>query len=329
MSLTVGSVSESDLLKRIFPRLMPSSSTVIGPGDDAAVLATPDGRVVISIDTLVEDLDFRLVRTNGHVTSGFDVGWKAAAQNLSDINAMGARATSLVVSLTLPETTLISWVEDLADGMTAAIEFLGAKGCGVVGGDLGRGRDLAVTVAATGALEGSDPVLRSGARPGDNIALAGTVGWAAAGLALMESAHPLGSLEQSLRACTLVQRRPRPPLQAGPEAAVAGARSMLDISDGLIRDAGRIAASSNVTVVLDEKVIEHLASPLRAAGVFLAVDPLEWVLYGGEDYGILATFPADVKLPDGFLTIGTVSEGDPVVEIGSTIASGGWDHFSG
>lgn len=103
---------------------------------------------------------------------------------------------------------------------------------------------------------------------------------------------------------------------------------MLDLSDGLIRDAGRIAASSRVTVVLDPNVIEQLAEPLRAAGVFLAIDPLDWVLHGGEDYGILATFPGDLKLPDGFLKIGTVTEGESVVRLGSAPASGGWDHFS-
>ncbi|MHA7142663.1 thiamine-phosphate kinase [Arthrobacter sp. Sr33] len=329
MSLTVNYVSESDLLARIFPRLLPAGAAVVGPGDDAAVLAAPDGRVVITIDTLVENLDFRLWRANGHLTSGFDVGWKAAAQNLSDINAMGARATSLVVSLTLPGSTRVSWVEDFADGMSAAIGDLGATGCGVVGGDLGGGRDLAITIAATGTLEERDPVLRSGALPGDNVALAGTVGRAAAGLALMESDHKLSSLEPLLQRYAMLQRRPRPPLGAGPAAAAAGAHSMLDISDGLMRDAGRIATSSGATIHLDRRIIERFSAPLRAAGLLLGVDPMEWVLSGGEDYGLLATFPAEVKLPGGFVRVGRVSEGDAAVEVGGTIVSEGWDHFSG
>ena len=90
-------------------------------------MAAPDGRTVVSIDTQVADQDFRLQWNNGYRTSGYDVGWKAAAQNLSDINAMGARATSMVVSLTMPPETLVSWVEDFADGMSAGIRELGAR----------------------------------------------------------------------------------------------------------------------------------------------------------------------------------------------------------
>ncbi|WP_253908590.1 thiamine-phosphate kinase, partial [Arthrobacter sp. H41] len=176
MPLTVGELSESALLKRIFPRLPSAAGTLVGPGDDAAVVAAPDGRTIISIDTLVQDKDFRLTRPNGFVTTGYDVGWKSAAQNLSDINAMGGRATAMVVSLTLPPETPIDWVESLADGLTAAMEHLGAEGCGVVGGDLGGGTGIVVTAAVTGSLEGRAPVLRSGAQPGDVVALAGTVG---------------------------------------------------------------------------------------------------------------------------------------------------------
>ena len=168
-------LSESELLARIFPRLHGGDSTalLLGPGDDAAIVAAPDGRAVVSIDTQVVDQDFRLEWNNGYRTTGYDVGWKAAAQNLSDINAMGARATSLVVSLTMPPETRVAWVEDFADGLSAAIRELGAPDCAVAGGDLGRGRELAVSVAILGTLDGRSAVLRSGARPGDTLALAG------------------------------------------------------------------------------------------------------------------------------------------------------------
>ena len=131
--LTVAQLSESELLARIFPRLHGGSnrSLLLGPGDDAAIVAAPDGRTVVSIDTQVAGQDFRLQWNNGYRTSGYDVGWKAAAQNLSDINAMGARATSMVVSLTMPPETLVSWVEDFADGMSAGIRGLGAEDCAV------------------------------------------------------------------------------------------------------------------------------------------------------------------------------------------------------
>ncbi|MHA7271797.1 thiamine-phosphate kinase [Arthrobacter sp. TMT4-20] len=330
MSITVAELSESTLLERIFPRLLSSDAAIVGPGDDAAVLAAPDGQVVISIDTLVENQDFRLSRMNGHITSGFDVGWKAAAQNLSDMNAMGARATSLVVSLTLPDRTPIEWVDGFADGLAAAIVQLGAGGCGVIGGDLGGGRELAVSIAVTGTLDSRTPVLRSGANGGDIVAIAGTVGRAAAGLALMESNHEASSLEPDMLDLVLLQRRPRPPLGAGPAASAAGARAMLDLSDGLVRDAGRIAKASGVHISLNARSIELLAVPLLTAAALLKVDPLDWVLSGGEDYGLLATFPSGTNLPEDFLEIGRVTEGRQGVDVGSRYRiSGGWDHFSG
>ena len=190
--LTVQDLSESALLARIFPRLHHSPGVLLGPGDDAALIAAPDGRTLISIDTQTQDQDFRLEWPNGYRTTGYDVGWKAAAQNLSDINAMGGSATSLVVSLTMPPATPVEWVEDFADGLTAAIVGLGAPDCSVAGGDLGRGRELAVTVAVVGTLAGVAPVLRSGANPGDIVAVSGTLGRAAAGWALLESEIPLG-----------------------------------------------------------------------------------------------------------------------------------------
>ncbi|MHA7264039.1 thiamine-phosphate kinase [Arthrobacter sp. TMN-37] len=329
MPLTVGDLSESTLLERIFPRLARSESALVGPGDDAAVLNAPDGRAVISIDTLVQDKDFRLQRDNGFETTGYDVGWKCAAQNLSDINAMGARATSLVVSLTLPRSTAVGWVEALADGLTDAIEHLGATGCGVVGGDLGGGAEIVVTAAVTGTLEGRAPVLRSGARPGDVVALAGTTGRAAAGLALLEAGIALEELGEEELGLIAIQCRPEPPLEAGPEAARAGARAMLDLSDGLIRDAGRIARASAVAIDLDPEALRELAGPLRSAGVLLGIDPLDWVLGGGEDHGLLAAFAPEITLPYGFTAVGSISAGTPHVTVGSQApASIGWDHFA-
>ncbi|MBE0011707.1 thiamine-phosphate kinase [Arthrobacter sp. AET 35A] len=330
MSFTVGGLSESEILQRIFPRLLNAEVAVVGPGDDAAILTAEDGRVVISIDTLVEGQDFRLNRSNGHITSGFDIGWKAAAQNLSDINAMGARATSMVVSLTLPGQTPVDLIEDFVEGLAAAIRELGAAGCGVVGGDLGAGQELAVSIAVTGTLDHREPILRSGAEAGDVVALAGTVGRAAAGLALMESDHLFTRLSPDLQELTLRQQRPRPPLAGGPAAAMAGARSMLDVSDGLVRDAGRIAMASGVSIHIDPLAIERFTQPLLEAAQLLDVDPRDWVLSGGEDYALLATFPPRSVLPGGFTRIGSVSAGEPTVRVGAVSKGpGGWDHFAG
>lgn len=333
MPLTVSQLSESALLERILPRLqpvhLPARGVLLGPGDDAAVLAAPDGRVVLSIDTQVQDKDFRLHWPNGYRTSGFDVGWKAAAQNLSDINAMGARATSLVVSLTLPGATDVTWVEDLADGLMAAIHVLGADGCAVVGGDLGAGQEVSVTAAVTGSLEGRVPVVRSGAKAGDVVVLAGTVGRAAAGLALLESSHPYNSLPADLTALVERQCRPLPPLGAGPAAAAAGASAMLDVSDGLIRDAYRLAQASSVRINFDPEAVGHLAGPLRKAAALLDVDPLDWVLGGGEDHGLLVTVNPNVMPVSGFTAVGSVEAGLAEVTVGSqSPANLGWDHFA-
>ena len=328
-------LSEGELLERIFPRLHggDSSSLLLGPGDDAAIVAAPDGRTVISIDTQVADQDFRLRWNNGYRTSGYDVGWKAAAQNLSDINAMGARATSLVVSLTMPPETLVSWVEDFADGLSAGIRGLGAEGCAVAGGDLGRGRELSVSVAVVGTLDGQEAVLRSGARPGDTLALAGTVGRAAAGLALLESDTPVHSLTPEQRALMATQCRPLPPLAAGPLARKRGATALMDISDGLVRDGQRMAAASRVVLDLDPAALKELVAQLQPAAALLGADAMDWVLGGGEDHGLLAAFPPGAQLPEGFTAIGSVEALAPTDSSGVTIAGRpadtvGWDHFA-
>ena len=336
-TLTVAGLSEAEVLARIFPRLdmggSHGSATLLGPGDDAAIVSAPDGRTLISIDTQTQDQDFRPEWPSGYRTTGFDVGWKAAAQNLSDINAMGGAATSLVVSLTLPPEIPVSWVVDLADGLTAAIRELGASHCSVAGGDLGRGREISVTVAVLGTLSGGMAVLRSGARSGDVVALAGTAGRAAAGLALLESETSVQSLTPAQRALVELQCRPRPPLSAGPLARAAGATAMLDISDGLVRDGGRLAAASGVVLDLDPAALKPLAEALRPASDLLAADPMAWVLGGGEDHGLLATFPPGVRLPPGFTAIGSVqtpgsTTGPGVTIAGHAVGTGGWDHFA-
>ena len=176
---TLGSVGELDSLARIIPRLPPSEATVLGPGDDAAVLAAPDGRYVVTTDMMIHGPDFRLAWSSLH-----DLGFKAAATNLSDVAAMGARPTALVVALAAPAETPVSDLEALADGLREACAEL-APGCGVVGGDLSVSPTLTIAVTAFGDLEGREPVRRDGARVGDVVAVSGPLGVAAEGLALL------------------------------------------------------------------------------------------------------------------------------------------------
>ncbi|MFL4474833.1 thiamine-phosphate kinase [Paeniglutamicibacter sp. MACA_103] len=333
--LTVGNLGESGLLARILPRLQ-GASALLGPGDDAALIAAPGGKFVITVDTLVENQDFRLRWPSGFESSGFDVGWKSAAQNLSDVNAMGAVATSAVISLTLPHATPVSWVEDLAEGFSAAVRELGATSCAIGGGDLGRGSEVSITAAVTGNLATDHPVLRSGAKPGDVVAVCGSLGVAAAGLALLDV--PISHLEWSKDEQALVvgQRRPAPPLAAGPAAAGAGATAMMDLSDGLLKDGRRMATASGVVIDFDSRTLKVDAQRLCSAAARLRTDPMEWVLGGGEDHGLLTTFPGALELPEGFRAVGVVKE-----PVRGGLASGvlldgklpesaqGFDHFEG
>ncbi|MEV7972294.1 thiamine-phosphate kinase [Cellulomonas sp. NPDC089187] len=318
--ITVAELGEERLLARILPLLPTGDHTLIGPGDDAAVVATPDGRFVVSTDVLVEGRHFRSDWSDGRA-----VGRRAAAQNLADVAAMGARPTALVVSLVIPGTLPVSWVEGLAQGLA---EVAGPVGAGVVGGDLSGGDAVVVAVTVHGDLDGRPPVLRSGAQPGDVVALAGTVGRSAAGLALLSAGEARAEDDELVDR----YRAPRPPLAAGPLAAQAGATAMLDVSDGLLRDAGRIARASGVVLDLDrpEEALAEDLEAVRSAADSVGADPVAWVLTGGEDHGLLATFPGQV--PAGFRVIGHVRAGEPTVLVaGRAPAVGGlgWDHFGG
>ncbi|MDO5745702.1 MAG: thiamine-phosphate kinase [Micrococcaceae bacterium] len=333
--LTVGKLGESGLLSRILPRLR-GAKPLLGPGDDAALIAAPDGKFVITVDTLVENQDFRLHWPSGFETSGFDVGWKSAAQNLSDINAMGAIATSAVISLTLPHHTPVSWVEDLAEGFSAAMRELGAGYCAIGGGDLGQGAELSITAALTGTLATDRPILRSGAKAGDVVAVCGVLGVAAAGLALLDSTVSHLEWSEAERVLVFGQRCPSPPLELGPEAARAGATAMMDLSDGLLKDGRRLAMASGVDIDFQVSTLARDLQRLSPAAQRLGTDPLDWVLGGGEDHGLLATFSSAEELPEGFRVVGIVLEaGDAARERKISVdgvipgSAEGFDHFAG
>ena len=405
----VADLGEAGLLARITPLLPSGRDVLVGPGDDCAVLAAPDGRYCVSTDVLVEGRHFRT-----DWSSGFDVGARAAAQNLADIAAMGARPVALVVCLVLPGATPVDWVVDLARGMALRCREAGAA---IVGGDLSAGEGLVVAVTVHGDLRGRAPVLRSGARAGEALVLAGTPGRSAAGLALLEAgwgrsavgwdsrsgggrrpdaearagagaglgtgagADPAASAETGAfgtdpaasagtaasaetdavlalaETCAAAFRAPRPPLEAGPALAEIGASAMMDVSDSLVRDCGRIALASGVVIDIDDPDDDSAALAADRAqleGVAALVsgarsaargdedgarpDPhgtaRNWVLTGGEDHGVLATVPADAvrSLPKGARVIGRVrragGEG-PGVLVGARPWRGarGWDHF--
>lgn len=305
---------EFDLIRAVTARLGTASTTLLGPGDDAAIVAAPDRRVVASTDVLVEGRHFRC-----DWASATDIGHRAAAANLADIAAMGATATALLVSLCVPPDIDPRWVEQLADGLAEETASVGAA---VVGGDMAASPVITIAGTALGDLAGRAPVLRSGARSGDLLAMAGRVGHAAAGYTVLSRGF------RSPKALVEAYRRPAVPYWAGPAAVALGATSMIDVSDGLLADVGHLAEASSVGIDVRQEAFE-VTQQMRDAGAALGVDPYVWVLTGGDDHPMVATFPPGTELPEGWTTIGRVLDGTGVTVNGRVYVDGpmGWDHF--
>jgi thiamine-monophosphate kinase len=311
--VSIAEAGEFGLIARIVARLEAGPSSLLGPGDDAAVVAAPDGRVVASTDVLVEGRHFRR-----DWSSAADVGHRAAAANLADIAAMGAAPTALLVALCTPTDLPVAWAEELAGGLSAEAGLVGAS---VVGGDMSASPTLTIAVTALGDLRGEAPVVRSGAQPGDVVALAGRTGHAAAGYAILSRGF------RTPKMFVEAYRRPEVPYPAGTAAARAGATSMIDVSDGLLQDLGHIATASVVGIDVRKETFE-IPDQMRDAASALGVDPYLWILAGGDDHALVATFPPGAAPPAPFRVIGAVHEGTGVTVDRMPWQGGtGWDHF--
>ncbi len=356
-------MGEFGLITALSAWLPPGERTLVGIGDDAAVLAVPDGRVVATTDFLLEGRHFRR-----DWSSAADVGHKAAARSLADLAAMGAEPSALLVALAAPADLPVSWARELAQGLAAecARASRGSRdGASVIGGDTARADSVILAVTGLGDLAGRAPVLRSGAAPGDLVAVTGPLGHAAAGLALLSAGLPHDDL-------VAAHLRPAPPYDAGPQAADLGATAMIDISDGLLADLGHVAAASGVRIDLASDALRPGEALLAAARAVTdaarhaslgrtvpvsrtapadtptseaqqmeaqqmeaqQMEALRWVLSGGEDHSLAATFPRGTGLPPRWRVIGAVhsAEGRPghgVVVDGQPWAQApGWDHFA-
>ena len=312
--LSVAQAGEFGLISRVVSRLgSPGRAVLVGPGDDAALVVAPDGRIVASVDLLIEGRHFRR-----DWAEPADIGRRAAAANMADISAMGGTATALLVGLAAPPDLQAAWAEELAGGLAEEAALVGAS---VVGGDTTSAATIMISVTALGDLEGIDPVLRSGARPGDVVALAGRVGYAAAGYTVLSRGF------RTPKVLVDAYRRPQVPYALGPAGARAGATAMIDISDGLVADLGHIAAASGVCIEISKN---HFLVPeqMRDAARALGVDAYQWLLAGGDDHALAATFPPSAQLPQGWRAIGSVSAGEGVIVDGKRwVGSPGWDHF--
>lgn len=310
---SVADLGEFGLISALTKGLAVGPVVQLGPGDDAAVVAAPDGRVVVTTDLLLEGQHFRRDWSAAH-----DVGRKAAAQNLADVAAMGARSTAVTVGLGVPPDLPVSWVTEFVDGLRAECEGIGAS---LVGGDVSKAEKIVVSVTALGDLQGRAPVTRSGAQAGDVLALCGRLGWSEAGYRVLSRGF------RNPRVLADAHRVPQVPYEAGPEASELGATSMCDVSDGLLADLGHIAAASGVLVDVDTSALD-IAEPIQQIAGALGADPLEWVLTGGEDHALVATFPPVTALPDRWQVIGSVGAGSGVLVDGAGYeAAPGHRHF--
>lgn len=273
------------------------------------MLAAPaGGRLLVAADLVVAGVHFDLA-----YCSLADVGWKSVAVNVSDVAAMGGEPLHVLVSVVLPPGVAL---DRLYEGVT---EAAAAYGCRIAGGDLSSGPDLVVAVTVTGHVPHGEPVLRSGARPGDTVFVSGPLGASAAGLALLrrspEDASPLAQ----------AHRRPQARVKEGLVAARAGATAMTDVSDGLGRDLHNLATASHVGIAVGDLPMAEGASAEEA-------------LAGGEDYELLFTAPTPGAVTAAFraaglrppLTIGRCVE-DPTVRTlgGEPLALGGFEHRLG
>ena len=322
---------EFDLISRIRSKLGQRGDRVVrGLGDDAAVVRA-EGVIVVSVDAFVEGVHFRLA-----TTSLADLGHKCLAASLSDLAAMGASAGEAYLALGLPENIGEREVLELVAGAERLAEESGAVICG---GDVTAADELFIAVTTVGhASRERDLVGRDGARPGDEVAVTGTLGGAGAGLVLLEQKEhglPVDVGEALIER----QRRPLPLLAAGAALAAAGVTAMIDVSDGVASDARRIAEESGVALEVELARLpldEGVPEVARIAGL----DPRELAATAGEDYELLLTAPPASRLAieqaaagagSPLAWIGRVDEGDGVRlldETGARLDLEGWDHLA-
>jgi thiamine-monophosphate kinase len=311
-----GNHGEFDAIDRLRRRLPVPPAGQVWIGDDAAVLGTAQGRLVLTTDLAVAG-----VHADLEVIGLDDLGWRAFAAAVSDVAAMGARPLGAVVGVAGPPTTDLDL---LYDGIAASSE---AHGCPVVGGDLSNSTELVLAVTVTGHVEGEPgPVLRSGARPGDSLLVTGALGAAAAGLRALQARDEVGAPgDAGGVTLEMAHRRPRARLAEGETARRAGASAMIDVSDGLLADLGHVADASGVGFRLDEVPVSPGATIDDALG-------------GGEDYELVVAVADDERLMAAFaeaglrppLPIGACTA-DPAERTlaGRRVTAVGWQHSWG
>jgi len=315
MNGTLSDVGEFALVDRITTNLVKGPQVSLGPGDDAAVMSV-DTALVVSTDVMNENVHFR-----NDWASPTDVGHRCVAGAVADIEAMGAVPTAVLIALSAPKETETAWLDKFMQGVRDECDL--AHVC-LVGGDLSSGVCITVAVTALGETRGKPVIKRDSAKPGDAVAYKGRLGWAAAGLAVLSRGF------RSPRAVVSAYQRPQVPYGAGAEAGRHGATSLTDVSDGLVADLGHIAHASAVVIDLDSGCLP-IAEPMEAVAHATGRNPLDFLLAGGEDHALVATFPFG-QVPQTWTVIGRVQDlkgRDPAILIDGVewLGAQGWTHF--
>jgi len=307
-------MGEFELLAKLRERLPPPGPRVrVGSGDDAAV-TVPGGATATSVDALVEGVHFR----RGEATLG-QIGHKALATALSDLAAMGAESGEAYVVVGVPPDLDEDGCLELIDGIAG---LAGATGTTVAGGDVTRAPVLTLAVTVVGhAPTAGHLIARGGAQPGDALVVTGAIGGAAAGLLLLQRPRLAAAVSEPVGARLRArQLEPTPRLAAGRALALAEARAMIDLSDGLGGDATHLAAASEAGIRIDAAALP-LADGVAAIAAAADRDPLELAVSGGEDYELLAALPPE-RLAAATAAVGEEA-GAPLTQIGEVVDGSG------
>jgi len=300
---TLADLGESGLVSAILAQISDAKGAVagveVGAGDDAAVINTSGSSTVVSVDMYAEGKHFRT-----DWSTGIEIGRRCAAASLADVCAMGATPVGVLLAIGMPATTTSQWAGDFVAGFIQEANNAGAT---VLGGDVSDCASIVISVTAFGTVASGTAVTRSGARAGDSVGICGRSGMAAAGLRVLQRGL------RSPRALVDAFRVPELDYSAGSRAAKSGATSMIDISDGLVADLEHICHDSGVGIEINSKKFELPPELVSTAAAF-GVDPMAWILAGGDDHAIVATFPPKKRLPAGFTSIGSVVD-TPVGEV--------------
>jgi thiamine-monophosphate kinase len=315
----LGTIGENAVISALWSRFPTADGEL--PDNDCAIVG-PEANLdtLTTVDMQLEDQDFLM-----RYSTPYDVGWKSAAMNLSDIGACGGTPTSLYIALAMPRHRSVRDLVAFADGVREACAAC-APGTMVRGGDMSDAERIVVSITAVGTVPSGRAVPRDGARPGDQICYAGRLGQARAGITAMLQDATDQATPEALEA----QLRPRPPVPLGARARELGVHAMLDVSDGLAIDGERMASASNITIDYDSAALAPMAADLGWARHALGADPWALVMAGGEDYGLLAAFPPDAAVPDEFLRVGTALPAGEhrVLLAGEPSRYRGWDHYA-